>query len=200
MGFDPNNAGGGGWPPSSAPSPQSGANPIANNASPQSAIVPASHLGSIRTAPTTADSDKDQATVFLLSLSGFFGIAGIDRFFIGHSGLGILKLLTAGGCGLWTIADTITIGMGKMRDVYGRPLRIEPTVGTPTRKQSVAFLLSCLGFIGLAGLDRIYLGQTGLGVLKFCTGGMCGLWTLVDFVLIGMGKLRDAQNNSLLPE
>jgi TM2 domain-containing membrane protein YozV len=65
----------------------------------------------------------------------------------------------------------------------------------PTRSQSTAFLLSCFG--GYLGLDRFYLGQTGLGILKLLTSGGCGVWWLIDLILVGMGKMRDAEGNSL---
>jgi TM2 domain-containing membrane protein YozV len=140
-------------------------------------------------------SDKDQGTAFLLSsLGGYFGL---DRFYLGQTGLGIAKLLTFGGCGLWALYDSLMIGMGSMQDAQGRPLRTEPIVGTPTRSQSTAFLLSWFG--GLLGLDRFYLGQTGLGIAKLLTFGGCGLWALYDLMMIGMGKMKDAQGNSLLP-
>ena len=40
-----------------------------------------------------------------LILSIVVGGLGIDRFYIGDTGLGIAKLLTCGGCGIWTIID-----------------------------------------------------------------------------------------------
>lgn len=141
-------------------------------------------------------SDKDQGTAFLISI--FLGAYGGDRFYLGQTGLGVAKLLTCGGLGVWAIIDSIMIGMGKMRDMQGRPLRTDPIVGTPTRSQSVAFLLSY--FVGLFGGDRFYLGQTGLGIAKLLTCGGFGIWWLIDLILIGMGKMKDAQGNSLLPE
>ena len=50
---------------------------------------------------------KDPMTVLLISL--FLGCFGIDRFMIGDSGMGILKLLTGGLCGILTIIDWVTI-------------------------------------------------------------------------------------------
>jgi len=44
-----------------------------------------------------------------LLMSIFFGSLGVDRFIMGHVGLGILKLITAGGCGIWWLIDVILI-------------------------------------------------------------------------------------------
>ncbi len=50
---------------------------------------------------------KDTFVVFLLSL--FLGCYGIDRFMLEQIGLGILKLLTGGGCGIWWLIDLFLI-------------------------------------------------------------------------------------------
>lgn len=50
---------------------------------------------------------KDPNTALLLSVIG--GTWGIDRFYIGDTGLGILKLFTCGGLGIWTIVDWFSI-------------------------------------------------------------------------------------------
>ncbi|MBM9459930.1 NINE protein [Nocardioides sp. zg-536] len=66
-------------------------------------------------------SDKEWLTTLLISL--FLGGFGIDRFYLGQTGLGIAKLLTCGGCGVWSIIDLILIAMRKLPDAQGRPLR-----------------------------------------------------------------------------
>lgn len=50
---------------------------------------------------------KDPTTLLLISI--FLGGLGIDRFMIGDTGMGVLKLLTAGCCGILTIIDWFTI-------------------------------------------------------------------------------------------
>ena len=56
---------------------------------------------------------KDPTTILLASI--FAGSMGVDRFMLGQSGLGVAKLLTCGGMGIWTIIDWFTI-MGKTRE------------------------------------------------------------------------------------
>lgn len=50
---------------------------------------------------------KDPTTILLVSI--FLGGLGIDRFMLGETGMGILKLLTLGLCGILTIADWFTV-------------------------------------------------------------------------------------------
>lgn len=50
---------------------------------------------------------KDPTTILLVSI--FLGGLGIDRFMIGDTGMGVLKLLTAGCCGILTIIDWFSI-------------------------------------------------------------------------------------------
>ncbi len=50
---------------------------------------------------------KDPTTILLISI--FLGTLGVDRFMIGDIGMGILKLLTGGLCGILTIIDWFTI-------------------------------------------------------------------------------------------
>lgn len=56
---------------------------------------------------------KDTTTMLLISL--FIGAWGVDRFMLGETGLGVAKLLTCGGLGVWTIIDWFLI-MGKTRE------------------------------------------------------------------------------------
>jgi hypothetical protein len=50
---------------------------------------------------------KDPQTILLVTLVGFLGIAGIQRFLTDQIGLGILYLLTGGICAIGTIIDLV---------------------------------------------------------------------------------------------
>ena len=65
-------------------------------------------------------SDKSYVTALLLS--GFLGGFGVDRFYLGYTGLGIAKLLTFGGCGIWSLIDFILIAVRNVPDSRGLPL------------------------------------------------------------------------------
>ncbi|TYL55285.1 TM2 domain-containing protein [Nocardioides sp. BGMRC 2183] len=66
-------------------------------------------------------SDKEWLTTVLISW--FLGSFGVDRFYLGYTGLGVAKLLTLGGCGIWSLIDLILILLRKIPDAQGRPLR-----------------------------------------------------------------------------
>ena len=66
-------------------------------------------------------SDKDWLTAVLLAF--FVGFLGIDRFYLGYTTYGVLKLLTLGGCGIWALIDLILIAMNNVTDANGMPLR-----------------------------------------------------------------------------
>lgn len=63
---------------------------------------------------------KSKTTALILSI--LLGGLGIDRFYLGYVGLGILKLLTGGAFGIWWLIDVIMIATGKMTAKDGSEL------------------------------------------------------------------------------
>jgi TM2 domain-containing membrane protein YozV len=83
---------------------------------------------------------------------------------------------------------------------YGR----HPLTGEPLSEKSktIAGLLQFIGLFGLAGIGRIYLGYTGLGVaqllVSLVTCGIGGfIWGIIDAILILTDKVRDPQGRPL---
>lgn len=58
--------------------------------------------------------------LILFFFSYMWGTFGVDRFYMGLVGTGILKLITFGGFGIWTLVDFIIILTGTFRDKQGR--------------------------------------------------------------------------------
>jgi hypothetical protein len=65
-------------------------------------------------------SSKSYVTALLLSF--FFGVFGVDRFYLGHVGVGLGKLFTFGGLGIWALIDFILIATKNIKDSQGVPL------------------------------------------------------------------------------
>jgi len=61
---------------------------------------------------------KSKITALLLSI--FLGSIGVDRFYLGYIGLGIVKLITCGGFGIWSLI--ILIAVDKLPTKDGQPL------------------------------------------------------------------------------
>jgi TM2 domain-containing membrane protein YozV len=59
-------------------------------------------------------------------------------------------------------------------------------------------IFTLLGFLGIAGIQRFILGQIGMGIVYFLTGGFCFIGTIVD--LINHKSLADDFNRQMIYE
>ena len=48
-------------------------------------------------------------------------------------------------------------------------------------------------FLGCLGIHSFYVGKTGIGVAQLLTAGGCGIWALIDFIMIIAGSYRDGE-------
>ena len=62
------------------------------------------------------------------------------------------------------------------------------------KSKTTALILSVL--VGGLGIDRFYLGYTGMGILNLLTGGCFGILYIIDIVNIATGNLRPADGSS----
>ena len=77
----------------------------------------------------------------------FLGAFGIHRFYTGYIGIGILQLLTFGGCGIWTLIDFISISINNYRDAKNNELDgYNKTAGYILL--TIYLLLYVVGFLG----------------------------------------------------
>ncbi len=68
-------------------------------------------------------SEEQNRWLITLLLCFFLGSLGIHRFYTGYKLIGVLQILTLGGCGIWTLIDLIIIIIGSYEDADGNPIR-----------------------------------------------------------------------------
>ena len=73
------------------------------------------------------------------------------------------------------------------------------TVYTSKRRESdLMLLISCIGLVGFAGIQRFLVGQIGMGLLYFFTGGLCVIGTILD--IVNHKQLADEYNIQMANE
>jgi len=82
-----------------------------------------------------------------------------------------------------------------------RPAHAPGGVPASSRPQDKSWLTTFIlaWFLGGLGIDRFYTGRIGLGIGKLLTGAGCGLWGLIDVILLFLKKYQDAEGNRLQP-
>lgn len=64
---------------------------------------------------------------------------------------------------------------------------------TSRKKKLVALFFACLGFVGAGGMQYFYVGRYLRGILYFLTVGVFGIGTIVDCILLLLGKFKDSR-------
>ncbi len=65
---------------------------------------------------------SDKSYIAAMILAWFLGVFGVDRFYLGYTGIGLAKLFTFGGLGIWAFIDFILIALRRVPDRQGKPL------------------------------------------------------------------------------
>lgn len=65
-----------------------------------------------------------------------------------------------------------------------------------SEKSWITTLLLCL-FLGGLGVHRFYAGKIGTGILQLITVGGCGIWNLIDLIMIITGSFTDKDGNPI---
>ena len=169
------------------------------------------------------------STAFVLSC--FLCWLGAGRFYMGRKDIGTLQLLAFVATFVLTyifidspvlpqlipfplsiglFIDHLLIGSGKARDGNGNPLIIfgsEAPVGYCkshiSEKHTAAVILTTISITNVLGIDRMYTGRVGLGILKLIVGIItigfgAIIWGTIDHILIGRGRARDGNKRHLI--
>ena len=81
-------------------------------------------------------------------------------------------------------------GVGRVSGVSG--------VSGVSEKGFVPTVLLCF-FLGVLGIHRFYVGKIGTGILQLVTLGGLGIWTMIDIILIIVGKFTDRNGRAIKP-
>ena len=101
--------------------------------------------------------NKQRHFLAVFFLSFLWGTFGIDRFYLGKIGTGILKLITFGGLGLWTLIDLVLIMSGVMRDKQGNEMLEVVRYKKFASMTVLIFALAMGAIILLAGVSLIFI-------------------------------------------
>lgn len=80
------------------------------------------------------------------------------------------------------------------------PSSVKPTetpTGEPISLKSRAVAAILAWFLGIFGIHRFYVGKVGTGVLMIVTLGGLGVWIIIDFVMIVVGRFKDSEGKVL---
>ena len=125
--------------------------------------------------------------------SFMWGSFGVDRFYMGYIGTGIIKLLTFGGFGIWTTIDLFVIMAGAMKDKQDRDM-LQFAEYKKFAQKTVLWFAILLGLFILINGILLILGVFQL-ISSFQNGSIPGLNSLT-----GGGGDQQSQINNLIKQ
>lgn len=132
--------------------------------------------------------------LILFFFSFMWGVFGVDRFYMGLIGTGILKLLTLGGFGFWAMSDTIIIMTGTFKDKQGR-LALQAEEYKKFAGQTILWFSVILGIVIVVNIGLLIFGIYELSTSSQ-NGSIPGLSQLQN----SLGGNQQSQINSLLKQ
>lgn len=135
----------------------------------------------------TKNFPKQRHFLAVFFISFMWGTFGVDRMYLGKWGTGILKLVTAGGFGIWVIVDLILIMSGTMRDKQNREMAQFAEYKAFAYKTVLIFALALGAVVLINGL--------------FLIAAVTQLMTqLQDGTIPGLDMLNGIQGSGMSPE
>lgn len=92
----------------------------------------------------------------------------------------------------------ITIVNNVSNEQHMQTGRAERKQKSSQKNKGMAMFLACLGFLGIGGLNRFYVGKTTSGVVYLLTIGLCWIGTIYDIVQIKNGNFTDKDGLPLI--
>ncbi len=89
---------------------------------------------------------------------------------------------------------------GYQQPPFQQPGYPQPPFQQPGYQESKDWLIALLlcVFVGGLGVHRFYTGKIATGIIMLCTGGGCGIWWIIDIILIATGSFTDSNGMPLV--